>query len=423
MKFITPTLLCFLLLALPAASLAQSTATPWPTANPTQIAEVEARQIFPLQNPTEVAPCGLPVRSASLSAGSFTWTMTGDCVIRDSAIHSDTRFSQPAFMTFTGGTTFTINGNGHSIIGPSIASVFHVANGVTLNLNNVNIRDARSFALVDGATSSLVMNRGSITGTGAANAPVAEVRNGGTFTATDVTFQNNRALSGVAATHGSVDFRNVRFRDNRFQQAVISSVNIANRVFINEAEFVNNAITEGEDVISIQAGDLILEGRIAYRANRSSVSGGQANLSYVGDIGAILSTNAEIIEIRIKKKEEAPTATPTPRPLAVTCPALSQATGIAVSATYGLTSGIQCQRLNGAGIGVQSIIDAGFIDAVDIWGYVVQGVEVCFPQAGRILFLDARTIPRAIVPLESNVVNGMTCASISSPGSLVLMPN
>ena len=107
----------------------------------------------------------------------------------------------------------------------------------------------------------------------------------------------------------------------------------------------------------------------------------------------------------------------------MTCPTFSQATGIAVHATYGLDSGIQCQRLDGGGIGIQSIIDAGFIDAVDIWGYVVQGVEVCFPQAGRLLFLDASLMPRVAAPLESTVVNGMTCASISSPGSLVLMPN
>ena len=57
-----------------------------------------------------------------------------------------------------------------------------------------------------------------------------------------------------------------------------------------------------------------------------------------------------------------------------------------------------------------------------VWGYVEQGVEVCFPQAGRIIFLDARTIPRAMSPLESYRVNGMTCVWIESPGSLILMP-
>ena len=402
MKFTTLcALLCCLLLAVPAASQAQATATPtpWPTAMPATLTAVATQQNLPLLNPNDVAPCGLPVRSSNFYSGSRTFTMTADCVISASQIHSG-NVGATAFMMFTGGGPYTINGNGYSIIGPPNTRVFSIANNVTLNLNNVTIRDA-----------------------GGTNIPVIELNTGGTLTAMDITFQSNRALSAVAVTLGSVDFRNVKFRDNRFQQAAISSVNQLNRVFINQAEFVNNVITEAENVLSIQAGDLILEGRVAYRANRD-LSGRRANLIAVSDIVNYLSTNAEIIEIRLPKREEkVPTATPTPRPLAVTCPALSQATGIAVSATYGLTSGIQCQRLNGAGIGIQSIIDAGFIDAVDIWGYVDQGVEVCFPQAGRILFLDARTMPRAITPLESTVVNGMTCAPISSPGSLILMPN
>ncbi len=337
--------------------------------------------------------------------------MTGDCVIENSHIHSDTRFGTTAFMAFSGGGPYTINGNGHSIIGPSNAALFHVANGVTLNLNNVNIRSA-----------------------GSDQHPVIHVIPGGgesRLNAENVGFYNNRAQAVITAegtetlsTH--VSLTNAKFRGNRVDQAVIRSAGDPRNpnpitVTINEAEFQDNRI-DGDDVLSIQSGNLTLSGRIAFHVNPSA-SLGRAN-PYTVNTGTLTDTDAVILIIRPKKKEEkVPTATPTPRPLAVTCPALSQATGIAVSATYGLTSGIQCQRLNGAGIGVQSIIDAGFIDAVDIWGYVVQGVEVCFPQAGRILFLDARTIPRAITPLESTVVNGMTCASISSPGSLVLMPN
>ena len=115
--------------------------------------------------------------------------------------------------------------------------------------------------------------------------------------------------------------------------------------------------------------------------------------------------------------------TATHRPLAATCVDLSAATGITVGATFGIGSGVQCQRLDGGGIGIQSIIDAGFIDAIDIWGYVDQGIEVCFPQAGRLIFLDANAMPRAAAPLTSTVVNGKTCALIFTPGSIVLLPN
>ena len=107
----------------------------------------------------------------------------------------------------------------------------------------------------------------------------------------------------------------------------------------------------------------------------------------------------------------------------MTCVGLGADTGIAVYATYGLGSGVQCQRLDGGGIGIRSIVDAGFIDAVDIWGYVEQGVEVCFPQSGTLLFLDARAIPRAATPLASYIANAMTCGWIESPGSIVLMPH
>ena len=128
-----------------------------------------------------------------------------------------------------------------------------------------------------------------------------------------------------------------------------------------------------------------------------------------------------------KSKKEAapdPTATATPRPAyGASYVALQTATGMTFEATYGLDSGVHFRQLDGAGIGIQSIIDAGYLAALDVYGYVEQGVEVCFPQLGRVIFLDARTMPRAIVPLESTVRNGMTCVSISSPGSLVLLPN
>ena len=92
-------------------------------------------------------------------------------------------------------------------------------------------------------------------------------------------------------------------------------------------------------------------------------------------------------------------------------------------ATYGLDSGVHFRQLDGAGIGVQSIIDAGPLAALDVYGYVEQGVEVCFPQIGRVIFLDARTMPRAITSLPATVRDGMTCVWLNSPGSLVLLPN
>ncbi len=127
-----------------------------------------------------------------------------------------------------------------------------------------------------------------------------------------------------------------------------------------------------------------------------------------------------------KKKKDPPRPTPTatPRPrYAASYTALQTDTGMTFEATYGLESGVHFRQLDGGGIGVQSIIDAGPLAALDVYGYVEQGVEICFPQIGRVIFLDARTMPRAITTLPATVKNGMTCVYLDSPGSLVLLPN
>ncbi len=125
-----------------------------------------------------------------------------------------------------------------------------------------------------------------------------------------------------------------------------------------------------------------------------------------------------------KKDPPRPTPTATPRPAyAASYTALQTETGMTFEAAYGLESGVHFRQLDGGGIGVQSIIDAGPLAALDVYGYVEQGVEVCFPQIGRVIFLDARTMPRAITTLPATVRDGMTCVYLDSPGSLVLLPN
>ena len=128
---------------------------------------------------------------------------------------------------------------------------------------------------------------------------------------------------------------------------------------------------------------------------------------------------------RKKEKESLPpTPTATPRPAyAASYVALQTETGMTFEAAYGLDSGVHFRQLDGGGIGVQSIIDAGPLAALDVYGYVEQGVEICFPQIGRVIFLDARTMPRAITTLPATVRDGMTCVYLDSPGSLVLLPN
>ncbi len=100
--------------------------------------------------------------------------------------------------------------------------------------------------------------------------------------------------------------------------------------------------------------------------------------------------------------------------------------GYGLAASHGLRSGVQFQRLGAAGVGIDWVIDLGFLDALDVWGFVEQGVEVCFPPDrgyGGLMFLDAATSPRAVSALASVLREGYTCASINRPGTLVLVSN
>ena len=106
--------------------------------------------------------------------------------------------------------------------------------------------------------------------------------------------------------------------------------------------------------------------------------------------------------------------------LCVFCPELI-ASGLRLYARTGLDSGVQFRRVEASAIGDQSLLASGFMDAVDVYGWVEQGVGVCFPAAGRLLFLDAATSPRAQIPLDGYSQGGMTCADFARPGTLLLL--
>ena len=92
-----------------------------------------------------------------------------------------------------------------------------------------------------------------------------------------------------------------------------------------------------------------------------------------------------------------------------------------LSVAYGMRSGIQFQRVDASGVGIQSVLDLGFLDAVDVWGYVAAGVEVCFPKAGSIVFLDASTSPRTVTTVAQYSRQGFTCAALDRAGTVVLV--
>jgi|GEM_PF-5826350 len=84
-------------------------------------------------------------------------------------------------------------------------------------------------------------------------------------------------------------------------------------------------------------------------------------------------------------------------------------------------SNVNCTTLSVTGVGNQWVIDQGFIRAVDVWGNFSGDVEVCLIGSGSLIFMDAAGAPRVPVAIASFSRNGMTCAVISTPGSVILV--
>ena len=368
--------------------------------------------------------CGLPNLPTDWTTAvtQTVWNMTRDCVM-------PTWPGGNPFIRVRSGD-FTINGNGYSIIARAPGENFIVS--VVQN---------------SGETAVLRLNNLTISADGSSHAVPVRVK-GGTMHLNNVIIKNQQPTQLQGRGHspawvddgnfnsgGNAYFTNVQFINNRpgaitNQQAGRdpgSALTIwdAGEVILTNVCFRGNR--NHNRVIQLQRATLRLRGYVGFEGNYDADGNPATDIVVWGRQGIDSTLDDQRTSSacpKKKKKEEArPTLTPTARPqIAATHIALQAETGATFRTTYGLDSGVHFRQLDGAGIGVQSIIDAGWLDAFDVYGYVEQGVEVCFPQIGRVIFLDANTIPRAIVPLDSIAVNGQTCVSIDGPGSLVLLP-
>ena len=81
----------------------------------------------------------------------------------------------------------------------------------------------------------------------------------------------------------------------------------------------------------------------------------------------------------------------------------------------------RCQVVDERGVGRSDLIERGVIDALDVWKYVPDNVEVCFSNAGDLVLMDADYAPRMVMELETYERDGMTCAMIDRAGTVVLL--
>ncbi|HML23379.1 MAG TPA: Calx-beta domain-containing protein [Aggregatilinea sp.] len=80
-------------------------------------------------------------------------------------------------------------------------------------------------------------------------------------------------------------------------------------------------------------------------------------------------------------------------------------------------------------VGIQSVLELGVIQAVDVFG--LQGdipvpdftgsINVCLEESGRFLYLDATTAPRVVSELPVWLDGEYTCASVANAGTVVLV--
>ena len=336
-----------------------------------------------------------------------------------------------------------------------------VNSGSEAHLEDVqfNRNEASTGSIISISNSTVVLTNGIFRFNTSSNGRIISLTTSGArLNGSGITFSDNSAIGVITTVDSNVQatLQNVQFLNNRQTSSpdtwpngsVItartqSTVTITNGIFRgnrNVAGQTNVITTVASSLDPVVSGKVNLQGCITFANNVQSDGSTAANdYTAYGDTGNYVSAplTGRITDSRTgvcppnfqapkkkKKEEEISTPTATPRPAyGASYVALQTATGMTFEATYGLDSGVHFRQLDGAGIGIQSIIDAGYLAALDVYGYVEQGVEVCFPQIGRVLFLDARTMPRAITPLDANYRDGMTCVTLNSPGSLVLLPN
>ena len=83
---------------------------------------------------------------------------------------------------------------------------------------------------------------------------------------------------------------------------------------------------------------------------------------------------------------------------------------------------VGCREVDIGLIDKHPALASGMIAAIDIFGYVETGVEVCFRNIGELVLLDRVTEPPTPRSLPSyNNVAGMTCGEVDKPGTLVLI--
>ncbi len=179
---------------------------------------------------------------------------------------------------------------------------------------------------------------------------------------------------------------------------------------------------EGEDTDFFDVGDVASYTFTGLTADRTHAFTLRAKNSYGISVAVSLSRSITTLVAPPGwgRSSRSPTATPmftpSPKPTVHTLKQLP-----AEIQVNNWLDGAQGRRVGIAEIAQPDIIAQGVLDAVDVFGYVSPGVEVCFSAHGRIVFLDAAYAPRRAFDLSAYQRAGRTCALIDRAGTVVLL--
>lgn len=325
--------------------------------------------------------CGLPLEGVLVA--DATYNLVSDCQMTGT-------------LYVPKSLTVTINGNGHTIHSANGARILQSAG--TLTVNNVVISGSGS-----GGPALLILQSDTVF--------------------RHVAFRDNQGPIIIASQN--VVFDRVIFENNS-TTSTSSTVPSALRHVLSGTVTVRNSIIRNNSggVAAVYAGvtsvhgetpSLTLAEAVVFENNspRDFANEGGA-ISDARALGAVLP--ADVGPFRLAGNA---TAEWTPKKEARIPTCLALAPEIIVT---DLTGHTECQRIDAAGVGLDAVIAAGIVDAVDVWSWVRADTEVCFRASGAVIvFLNANHSPRSVEIMHAYERGGLTCAKIPHHGSVALL--
>ena len=372
-------------------------------------------------------------------------------------------------------TKMTIEGGGFTINGGDTYHIFAVRN-THLTLNNITLENGKATSRVGqlgGAVyieqaSEATITRSRITSSTATLAGGAIAVKNSLLHISNSTIDNNSGGThggGIYAFNARISITHVTFENNLASSrgsgiSLVSSSNAKLRNSIvndNNPAFVTDCELDSDSSLSENVGNLIQDnscgggaaatgsprfaaaatGRVAaFRfAAAASPAAGIGRKPFCSDFGRDQAgggrprdgCDAGSVQISPFSKprpsvKAKPTPDKPPAPPVCTGELLNQQPDYRISVADGLCSGIQFKRLSLAQVGIGHVIEAGVLDAIDVWGWDAPTVEVCFRKHGSTLFLAAADAPRKVTQLDSGWDGEWTCATIRRAGTIVLLP-